>query len=82
MANELISTGLKTESGYIHYALNESLIEQIWRDLHGKVPREEIHQVATEVANEFKDATIKTFVSIFIRRRTREELIKRNNGQE
>jgi hypothetical protein len=52
----------------------ESLIEDIWRDLGGEVTHEQIRQAAREVAAQFQDATVTTFVPIFIRRRTREKL--------
>ena len=52
----------------------DGLIEQTWRDLDGRVPRARVRQVAIEVAAEFHDATVTTFIPIFIRRRTRERL--------
>ena len=54
--------------------MDDSLIEQIWHDLDGQVTREQIRQLVTEVAAEFRTATITTFVPIFIRRQAREKL--------
>lgn len=54
--------------------VNEELVEDIWRDLEGRVARENILQVATEVAAKFQEASVMTFVPIFIRRQTSERL--------
>jgi hypothetical protein len=54
--------------------VDDSLIELIWHDLDGQVVREQIRQVASEIADEFRTATITTFVPIFIRRQAREKL--------
>jgi hypothetical protein len=55
-------------------SVDDSLIEQIWQDLGGRVTRERIHQIAAEVEAEFRTATVTSFVPIFVRRRTRERL--------
>ncbi len=47
---------------------NEVLIEQIWKDLDGRVPRCEIEIMLDEVAPAYDDARIQTFVPIFLRR--------------
>ena len=52
----------------------ELLVEEIWRDLEGKVTHEQIRQVASQIATQFNNATVTTFVPIFIRRQTRETL--------
>lgn len=54
--------------------LDDALIDQIWQDLCGQVSRVRIRQVAIEVAARFQDAKVKTFVPIFIRRNTCEQL--------
>jgi hypothetical protein len=54
--------------------LDASLIEQIWHDLGGQVARERIHQVAAEVAAEFRTATVTAFVPLFIRRQACKKL--------
>ena len=59
--------------------VDDSLTEQIWHDLDGQVTREQIRQVATEIAAEFSTATVTVFVPIFIRRRARERLETRVN---
>jgi hypothetical protein len=46
----------------------EALTEELWGDLHGRVERQAIHQVLTEVASKYRDARILTFVPIFVRR--------------
>jgi hypothetical protein len=54
--------------------LDDSLIEQIWHDLDGQVTRERIHQIAAEVASEFRTATVTAFVPLFIRRQACKKL--------
>ncbi len=54
--------------------VDESLIEEIWRDLGGKVSQEQIRQVAYEVAGELQNATVTAFVPIFLQRLAREKL--------
>lgn len=54
--------------------VDEQLVEEIWRDLEGRVTRETIFQVAIEVATRFRAVAVTTFVPIFIRRQTSEQL--------
>jgi len=54
--------------------VDDSLIGQIWHDLDRQVTREQIRQVACEIADAFRSATITAFVPIFIRRQTRAKL--------
>ena len=54
--------------------VDEQLVEEIWRDLEGRVTRETIFQVAIEVATRFQAVAVTTFVPIFIRRQTSEQL--------
>jgi hypothetical protein len=54
--------------------VDESLIEEIWRDLEGRVTQEQIRQVAYEVAGELQHATVTAFVPIFLQRLAREKL--------
>ena len=56
------------------YELDDALIEQIWQDLNGQVSRLKIRQVATDVVAMFQDAKVRTFVPIFIRRTTYQQL--------
>lgn len=55
-------------------ALTDTLAEQLWRDLDGRLTRERIRQVTVEVAAEFHEATITTYVPLLIRRYARERL--------
>ena len=52
----------------------ESLVEQIWTDLGGQVSRLAIRQQVADVVPAFQDARITTYVPIFVRRRTVEQL--------
>ena len=54
--------------------LDDGLIEELWRDLNGAIALEKIRQVAKEVAEEYENALVTTFLPIFIHRRTRERL--------
>jgi hypothetical protein len=79
MAAELRPTIVKTNHDRVMNEIDDSLIEQIWHDLDGQVTREQIRQVVTEIAAEFRSATVTAFVPIFIRRQAREKL--ENTGQ-
>lgn len=54
--------------------VDDTIIEAIWSDLEGRVDREQVREVALEVAQDFADATVTSFVPLFIRRRTYERL--------
>lgn len=54
--------------------VDETLIDDIWRDLDGRIDRDQIREVATKVAREFVDSTVTSFIPLFIRRRTYERL--------
>jgi hypothetical protein len=54
--------------------LNEALIEKLWHELSGQATREQIRQVAVEVATQFQNATVKTFIPVFVYRQTYEKL--------
>lgn len=54
--------------------LRDEFIHEIWVSLAGQVTHEHIFQIATEVASEYKDAKITTFLPILIRRQTLERL--------
>lgn len=47
---------------------NDSIIEKVWQDLDGQLSREQIGHTVAEIALEFQDAPVKTFVPIFIHR--------------
>jgi hypothetical protein len=69
---------VETMVGDFSHYVDDLLIEEIWCDLGKQITREQIRQVAGEVAAEFRDVMITTFVPIFIRRLTLERL---NNHQ-
>jgi hypothetical protein len=51
--------------------VDEMLVETIWQDLEGRASHEQIRQLASEVASEFEDATVTTFIPIILQRRAR-----------
>jgi hypothetical protein len=51
-------------SGYA----DKALIESIWKALDGRVDRGHIRQAILEAAAGYQNATVKTFIPIFIRR--------------
>ena len=69
-----LDSGVAEGDSDMAYELDDALIEQVWRDLNGQVSRLKIRQVATDVAAMFQDAKVRTFVPIFIRRTTCEQL--------
>jgi hypothetical protein len=54
-------------NGYLEREL-ETLIDLVWNDLQGQVSRAAIQQVLLEIIPEYENATVTTFVPIFIRR--------------
>ena len=52
----------------------EIVIEQVWTELEGRVTRSTIRAVLTEVIHKYERAPVQTFVPIFIRRETVEQL--------
>jgi hypothetical protein len=48
----------------------EVLIDQVWNDLQGQASRDAVRQVLLEVIQEYENATITTYIPIFIRRDT------------
>ena len=74
MPTELSPTIAETSHDGVINDMDDSLIEQIWDDLDGQVTRGQIRQVVTEIAAEFRTATVTAFVPIFIRRQAREKL--------
>lgn len=53
---------------------DDSLVEQLWRDLDGQVSRQQIAGAVTEIAAKFDKATVTAFVPIFIHRQALEQL--------
>lgn len=69
MSTQLSPTIVETDDGHVTIQLDD-LVEQIWRDLDRQISPERIRQVAAEVAAEYLDATVTTFVPIFVYRQT------------
>jgi hypothetical protein len=62
------------ENQLIFEIVNDVLVEELWRDLEGLITHEKIRQVAMEIAAQYQDAAVTTFLPIFVHRRTRERL--------
>lgn len=60
--------------------VDEALVEKIWRNLDKQITRDQIRQAALEVAADFREARITTFVPIFIYRVTVERLRNTTRG--
>ena len=54
--------------------VDDELIEEIWRDLEGRVTHEQIRSVATEIAAGFHNATVTSFIPILLQRKAREQI--------
>ena len=57
--------------------VDDLLVEKLWHDLDGQVSRQEIVRAVTQIAARFQDATVTTFVPIFVRRLALEQLKER-----
>lgn len=64
----------ETGAGDANSYVDDLLIDRIWSDLGKQIPHEHIRQVALEIAAEFRQAKVTTFVPIFIRRQTLQRL--------
>ena len=53
---------------------DDALIETIWHELDRQVPHERVRHVVAEIAREFQDAKVKTFVPMLVHRRALEWL--------
>jgi hypothetical protein len=62
--------------------VNEALVDQIWQEVQGKASRMQIQQLVVEATSEFAQATVTTYVSIFVRRQVREKLASMLNHSE
>lgn len=58
------------DSNYV----TDTLVERLWNELEGTVPREQIYRVALTAALEFRDATVQAYLPILIYRRTLQKL--------
>ena len=61
--------------------IDDSLVEQVWRELDGQLSHERVECIVTEVALGFQDAAVKTFLPIFIHRRALERLRREINEE-
>ena len=52
----------------------DDLIEETWRELKGVVPRSQICEVVSELADRYEDARVKAYIPILIRRQAIELL--------
>jgi hypothetical protein len=55
-------------------SIDASVVEKLWQDLEGRASRDQIGRTVTEIAAQFQDARVTTFVPIFIHRRALEQL--------
>ena len=75
MSTELhASISTEAIAGDVSTYVDDLLIEKIWCDLGKRITHEHIRQVALEVAAEFREAKVTTFVPIFIHRLTFDRL--------
>ena len=54
--------------------VDDALVETLWQDLDGQVPRQQIAKEVAQIAAKFEEATVTSFVHIFIRRQALEHL--------
>ena len=54
--------------------VDDVLIEQIWYDLNEQIPRARVNRVVNEIALGFQNASVRTFLHIFIHRRALDRL--------
>lgn len=61
-------------SSAVQPELIADLVEQLWLDFEGRVPREKIQQIAREIALGYEGTTVTTYVPILLRRYVCERL--------
>jgi hypothetical protein len=54
--------------------IDDLFVEDLWKKSGGQVSQDRIRQIATEIAAEFQDATITSFIPILLRRRVQDRL--------
>jgi hypothetical protein len=54
--------------------IDNALIESIWKEMDGRVDRDNINQAVLEARARYQQATIDSFIPIFIRRYVLERL--------
>lgn len=70
MSVKLSTSSVNGAENDINILVSDKLVQDIWVDLAGAVTREHVYKIATEVAREYKDAKVTTFLPILIRRQT------------
>jgi hypothetical protein len=64
------------------YQPDEALIELIWQELDRQFPIEQVRQIALGIAAEYQDATVTTYIPIFVWRQTHERLAKQRDKKQ
>jgi hypothetical protein len=64
------------------FSVDDQFVDEICKELEGQIERARVYAVAQEVESEFRDATVTTFIRIFIRRLTLERLMVEMNGED
>jgi hypothetical protein len=65
-----VGDGADMGSGHV----DKALVESIWKALDGRVDRRHIRQAILEAEAGYQNATVQTFIPIFIRRKVLEML--------
>lgn len=63
-------------------SVDDSLVEQVWRELDGQLPRKRVGYVVSEVALDFENATVKAYLQILVHRRALERLRQELNQMD
>ena len=79
MSKELHQSLAEENPDDVFDGVDNELVETIWHELDKQVSRERVGCVVSEVAIGFQDASVKTFLSIFIPRRALEQLQRELN---
>jgi hypothetical protein len=75
-------TGASQDQVPVTGLVDEVFVDQIWQEVQGKVSRLQIHQLVLEATSEFAEATITTYVPIFVRRHVHKKLASMLNDGE
>jgi hypothetical protein len=59
----------------------DSLVEKVWLELQGNLSREQIGRMVAEIARQYEDAPVQTFVPILVHRQVVDAL-KRNPDKQ
>ena len=74
MSIELLQSTVEASPYEEVEGIDDALVEAIWHELDQQLPRERVRSAVAEVALGFQDATVKTFLPIFVHRRALERL--------